>query len=277
MPDYDFLPADGDSSTNHVGSYRRRLPVSLERMYENALDWEHLPHLHSGSFTEIDCLEAGPWGWRAHVIDRNGQISELELTLDRSRRRWITTNLSGPNKGAEIWTLVSPLSTHDIEIVVDFFVPNIPLEAREDVGRAYASVYTQLYHEDESMMVARQRELDRRADAAAQTSEHAAQRLGAFDSFESGSVVTFRGCDYVVRCLAEDSNQAVLSDWVVYPRLCPHQLGPLDEGELVDGVVSCPWHGYKFDVRTGDNLSGQACQLKPIPTLNVRDGFLEIC
>ena len=45
-----FVPAVTESGF-HVGSYRRRLPVSLVRMYENALDWEHLPHLHESSFS----------------------------------------------------------------------------------------------------------------------------------------------------------------------------------------------------------------------------------
>lgn len=33
---------------------------------------------------------------------------------------------------------------------------------------------------------------------------------------------------------------------------CPHQGGPLGEGYLEEsGVVSCPWHGWTFDLRTG--------------------------
>ena len=33
---------------------------------------------------------------------------------------------------------------------------------------------------------------------------------------------------------------------------CPHQGGPLGEGYLEDNaVISCPWHGWTFDVRTG--------------------------
>jgi len=33
---------------------------------------------------------------------------------------------------------------------------------------------------------------------------------------------------------------------------CPHQGGPLGEGYLEEnGVVSCPWHAWNFDIRTG--------------------------
>lgn len=33
--------------------------------------------------------------------------------------------------------------------------------------------------------------------------------------------------------------------------VCPHAGGPLDEGEVEDGKVTCPWHGSVFDLRTG--------------------------
>jgi nitrite reductase (NADH) small subunit len=33
--------------------------------------------------------------------------------------------------------------------------------------------------------------------------------------------------------------------------VCPHQGGPLGEGELDGTVVTCPWHGWRFDVATG--------------------------
>ncbi|MBI3317472.1 MAG: Rieske 2Fe-2S domain-containing protein [Candidatus Omnitrophica bacterium] len=32
---------------------------------------------------------------------------------------------------------------------------------------------------------------------------------------------------------------------------CPHQGGPLDEGGLDGKTVTCPWHGWDFDVTTG--------------------------
>ena len=35
---------------------------------------------------------------------------------------------------------------------------------------------------------------------------------------------------------------------------CPHRAGPLDEGDLGEGAIECPWHHYRYDVRTGENL-----------------------
>jgi nitrite reductase (NADH) small subunit len=33
--------------------------------------------------------------------------------------------------------------------------------------------------------------------------------------------------------------------------VCPHQGGPLGKGALTGCVVTCPWHGWQFDVSTG--------------------------
>ncbi|MFQ5656773.1 MAG: Rieske (2Fe-2S) protein [Candidatus Methylomirabilales bacterium] len=33
---------------------------------------------------------------------------------------------------------------------------------------------------------------------------------------------------------------------------CTHSGGPLSEGELEGSVVTCPWHGAQFDVKTGE-------------------------
>ena len=32
---------------------------------------------------------------------------------------------------------------------------------------------------------------------------------------------------------------------------CPHQGGPLGEGQIEDGYLICPWHGYEYDPHTG--------------------------
>jgi len=38
--------------------------------------------------------------------------------------------------------------------------------------------------------------------------------------------------------------------------ICPHQGGPLVEGDLEGCKVTCPWHGWEFDVRTGRTSVG---------------------
>ena len=35
--------------------------------------------------------------------------------------------------------------------------------------------------------------------------------------------------------------------------ICPHQGGPLGQGELTGAIVTCPWHGWQFDVCTGQS------------------------
>ena len=32
---------------------------------------------------------------------------------------------------------------------------------------------------------------------------------------------------------------------------CAHQGGPLEQGVVKDGVVTCPWHLHRYDVSTG--------------------------
>ncbi len=44
--------------------------------------------------------------------------------------------------------------------------------------------------------------------------------------------------------------------------VCLHRGGPLADGELQGHVVTCPWHGWQFDIRTGS--------FTVIPTLKVK-------
>ena len=34
---------------------------------------------------------------------------------------------------------------------------------------------------------------------------------------------------------------------------CKHQGGPLGEGTCDGNIVTCPWHGWKYDITTGIN------------------------
>jgi nitrite reductase/ring-hydroxylating ferredoxin subunit len=35
--------------------------------------------------------------------------------------------------------------------------------------------------------------------------------------------------------------------------VCRHQGGPLGEGRIVDGCITCPWHGYQYRPDTGES------------------------
>jgi nitrite reductase/ring-hydroxylating ferredoxin subunit len=53
--------------------------------------------------------------------------------------------------------------------------------------------------------------------------------------------------------------------------VCQHQNGPLGEGRIIDGCVTCPWHGYQY--RPEDGASPPPFPEK-VPTFcaRVRDG-----
>jgi nitrite reductase/ring-hydroxylating ferredoxin subunit len=46
---------------------------------------------------------------------------------------------------------------------------------------------------------------------------------------------------------------------------CLHRGGPLGEGELEGCVVTCPWHGWQFDVKTGVSETNPAAKVKTYP------------
>lgn len=45
-------------------------------------------------------------------------------------------------------------------------------------------------------------------------------------------------------------------DYYGVDNLCPHRKAPLSTGEVVGHVVVCPWHGARFDLRSGKGLKG---------------------
>jgi nitrite reductase (NADH) small subunit len=53
--------------------------------------------------------------------------------------------------------------------------------------------------------------------------------------------------------------------------VCPHQGGPLSEGELSGCVVTCPWHGWQFDVRTGQHQFSRSV-VQPRFETKIEDG-----
>ncbi len=52
--------------------------------------------------------------------------------------------------------------------------------------------------------------------------------------------------------------------------VCPHQGGPLGKGKLEGCMVTCPWHGWQFDVRSGQHQTSPL--VHPPLAVKVEDG-----
>ncbi|MEW6248764.1 MAG: Rieske (2Fe-2S) protein [Nitrospirota bacterium] len=56
---------------------------------------------------------------------------------------------------------------------------------------------------------------------------------------------------------------------------CAHRGGPLGEGELEGEVVTCPWHGWEYNVKTGISLTTPSASVKTYP-VKVESGEVKI-
>lgn len=252
---------------HHVVTYVRELPISLDRMYENAIDWEHLPWLHSTTFSYIEIIESGDWGWKAKANTHPKSFltsMKLELRLDREKNRWITKTLSGLGKGTEIWTHAIPLEENKIKVIVDFYVPKLPSFLKTYYGKTYEALYAQLYDEDLWMMASRQEEINREHKMHHSVPE-SSMTLGAFSEIKAQLPLKFEFNHHPYRLIEVDEQL------IAHSMSCPHMLGPLEDANIEKGILECPWHGYQFDIHTRKCISGHRCRLAPAPKITVNE------
>ncbi|MBI2839287.1 MAG: Rieske 2Fe-2S domain-containing protein [Acidobacteria bacterium] len=43
---------------------------------------------------------------------------------------------------------------------------------------------------------------------------------------------------------------------------CPHRGGPLGDGDLEGSIVTCPWHGWEWDVTSGSGAEDASVKTK---------------
>lgn len=96
------------------------------------------------------------------------------------------------------------------------------------------------------------------------------RRLAAVDDLPEGEprTITIDG----VPLLAVRRGPAVS---VVEAR-CTHRGGPLQDGEIGDGCVTCPWHGSTFELATGAIVNGPATAPAPAYQVRVVGGDVEV-
>ena len=58
---------------------------------------------------------------------------------------------------------------------------------------------------------------------------------------------------------------------------CLHRGGPLGEGTLEGKIVTCPWHGWQFDVTSGKSVQNPAACVACYPTeLRAGEVFVDL-
>jgi nitrite reductase/ring-hydroxylating ferredoxin subunit len=229
-----------------LASYERLVRAPLSRVWENVMDWEHLPWLHRESFSSIELIEAGRWGWRAHVAlppAGRGARFRLELVRERDAERYVARTLDGAGAGTEIWTSLETRGGEDTRIRVDFHVPGVAAERAAGLGRGFVALYTRLWDQDEAMMRRRELLLSRVCRPRAHPEREL--DLGPLDALRARLPLRVELGGRPWRVVE------VEGELLAHAALCPHWLGPLDEGVVLDGQVVCPWHGYRFDLRSG--------------------------
>lgn len=65
------------------------------------------------------------------------------------------------------------------------------------------------------------------------------------DSIQEGQGEAFEVNGRLVAVFRENDQ------WFAIDSICPHQGASLAEGEVCNGVVACPWHAWRFDIRDG--------------------------
>ena len=126
--------------------------------------------------------------------------------------------------------------------------------------------YHTLYDEDETLMRGRQTALDQVKEKTGTATRWEA-RICDLDPLKVHSV-ELAGKRF---CVRQHEGQ-----WIVHSAVCPHMLGPLDDLDALssEGVLTCPWHGYRFDARTGDSLTGKCGALPKAPHLTINEDTL---
>ncbi len=135
----------GSEAPARVAVYERTVHASLERIWENVLDWEHLPWLHRSSFLGVRMLDESREHWDGWITvpSRKGPAdSRIDTRLDRPRLRYLVRTLEGSGAGSEILTRLDPVGERETRIAVEFRVPGVAGERAASLGEAYVELYT---------------------------------------------------------------------------------------------------------------------------------------
>lgn len=95
-------------------------------------------------------------------------------------------------------------------------------------------------------------------------------QVGAPKDFTDGAMKLVEADGMPVLMVRLDGRLRAIAD------TCSHAGGPLHEGKLQNGVVTCPWHSSRFCIATGQALSGPATFDQPVLDVRESDTAVEV-
>lgn len=245
-----------------AATYRREVEAGIARVWENVFDWEHLPALHAEYFCDVRLLEQHARGWQVAVTRQPGGPDRrivIELHAERERTRYRVRTIEGAGAGTEIWTRLAPRGADRTAVEVRFYLPQKDPQKLAELGDAYRLAYATLWDADERMM--------RRREALSDWTAKPLPRpvpLGPITKLRQRLPLTIEIDGTSLRILALQGGEIV-----AHSTVCPHWRGPLDACLPQDGILQCPWHGYRFDLRTGLSADGGSYRLAPAVRVDV--------
>ena len=117
------------------------------------------------------------------------------------------------------------------------------------------------FHDDEALTISK-------AAKASEATEETWIPVGKASDFAEGKVNALAVGEKQVALVREGGALFALDG------RCPHQGGPLGEGNVCEGALRCPWHGYDFELKTGKGRGNEHA----VEALKVREenGQVEI-
>jgi len=106
-------------------------------------------------------------------------------------------------------------------------------------------------------------------DASSSCSHNETLVVGRTDDLRPGDCLSFElpAGDELAVC-------NVNGEYYAIENFCPHKGAPLSEGSLCGHILECGWHGWQFDVRSGECLTVR----EKIKTyrVSIEDGLVKV-
>ena len=103
----------------------------------------------------------------------------------------------------------------------------------------------------------------------------AVAKSSAIDAGKAIEVVVDVDCEHQVIAIFRSENFRGENQLFAIDGMCAHQGGPIAEGQVHAGCVTCPWHGWQYDLATGVEVIHHK-PLQRVFEVRERDGDVEI-